>query len=130
MFNGEAEAAANFYAKALDGTIGELHRYGAFPPHPGCPPLTEEQKQLVGHTCVSTDEWTMGLADTVLGGTNFGNGLMLTCVCKSVEEAEKRWKNLSEGAIKILCPLQETFYAKRYGELTDRFGVLWGVMYE
>ncbi len=37
---------------------------------------------------------------------------------------------LAADAQKIACPIQETFYAKRYGELVDKYGVLWAIMYE
>ncbi len=33
MFNGQAEAAANFYAGVLDGSVENLVRYGEFPRH-------------------------------------------------------------------------------------------------
>ncbi len=74
----------------------------------------------------------MSLADTLPDDPrNFGNGgHMLTLSCDSIEQAEKAYNKLCSGALKINCELGETFYAKRYGEVVDRFGVLWAVMYE
>ncbi len=134
MFNGNAEEAATFYAGVLDGRIENLVRYGDFPPMEGMPPLAEEYKQRIGHCCIASPHFscgTMGIADTVLGDTlTFGSGCMLTLSVGSVAEAETVWSRLAEGAQKVMCPLQETFYAKLYGELTDRFGMQWAVMYE
>ncbi len=134
MFNGEAEAAANFYAGVLDGTVENLTRYADFPPMEGTPPLPAEYLQRIGHCCIASSRFpggTMGIADTVLGDTlTFGSGFMLTLSVDSAAEAETVWKRLSEGARKIMCPLQKTFYAELYGELTDRFGIQWAVMYE
>jgi PhnB protein len=56
--------------------------------------------------------------------------MMLTLSVSSDTEAETMWSRLSDGAQNIACPLQKTFFAERYGELTDRFGVQWAVMYE
>lgn len=134
MFNGQAEEAADFYAGVLDGSVENLVRYGDFPPMEGMPPLSEEYKQRIGHCCIASPHFqcgTMGISDTVMGDTlTFGNGHMLTLSVDSVQDAEKVWARLSEGAQKIMSPLAEAFFAKRYGELTDRFGVQWAVMYE
>lgn len=131
IFNGEAEAAAHFYAKAFDGKIDELHHYSDCPPDScSAGKLSEEHLNRVMHAYVSANGWTMGLADTVAEDVHFGNGLMTTLMCESAEEAERRWKNLSEEALKVATPLQKTFFAKLYGELTDRFGVQWAVLFE
>ncbi len=134
MFNGEAEAAANFYAGVFDGRVENLTRYADFPPMEGMPPLPAEYQQRIGHCCIASSRFpggTMGLADTVLGDPlSFGNGCMLTLSVDSAAEAETIWERLGDGAQKIASPLAETFFAKRYGELTDRFGVQWAVMYE
>jgi PhnB protein len=134
MFNGQAEEAADFYAGVLGGRIANMYRYADFPPMEGAPPIPEEYKQRIGHCCIESPKFpggTMGIADTVLGDTlTFGSGLMLTLSTDSAAEAEEIWAKLSAGAQKIMCPLQKTFWAKLYGELTDRFGVQWAVMFE
>jgi PhnB protein len=134
MFNGEAASAAEFYAGVLGGRVENLVRYGDFPPMEGMPPLSEDYKRRIGHCCIASDRFpggTMGIADTVLpDALTFGNGQMLTISVDSVAEAETIWERLSAGAQKIMNPLAETFFAKLYGELTDRFGVQWAVMFE
>jgi PhnB protein len=135
VFNGQAEEAAKFYADALGGKIDNLHRYGDFPPTEGMPPLTDEQKKLVGHCCISSPDFpggTLGISDTLPSDPrSFGNGgHMLTLSVDSVARAEAMWAGLTRGAQKIACPLGEAFFAKRYGEFTDRYGILWAVMYE
>lgn len=131
IFDGEAEAAADFYAGALGGRIENLHRYADFPPVEGAPPVADEYRQRVGHCCIAFPGGSISLADTALADPlAFGNGHMLTLSADSAAEAETLWTRLSEGAQKIACPLQEAFFARRYGELTDRFGVQWAVMYD
>jgi PhnB protein len=41
-----------------------------------------------------------------------------------VENAERIFRELAEGAT-VKMPIQETFWAKRYGQLVDRFGTPW-----
>jgi PhnB protein len=134
MFNGRAEEAANFYAEVLGGTVEGLHRYADFPPMEGMPPLSDDYKQRITYCCIASPHFpdgTMGIGDTVTGDTlTFGNGHMITLSVDSVAEAETLWERLSAGAQKIMNPLGEQFFAKRYGELTDRFGVQWAVMFE
>jgi PhnB protein len=131
MFNGQAEEAANFYAAELGGTVENLYRYKDMPPMPGYEvPVGYGHK--IGHACLAFSGGTMSVADTLPADPRtFGSGgHMLTLNCDSVEQAEGAFAALSKEAQKITCPMQEVFYAKRYGELVDRFGVLWAVMFE
>jgi PhnB protein len=45
----------------------------------------------------------------------------------SAAEAERIWRLLSDGA-QIFMPLAETFFAVRFGQLRDRFGVSWMIL--
>ncbi|MDR1075656.1 MAG: hypothetical protein LBL59_04965 [Xanthomonadaceae bacterium] len=46
--------------------------------------------------------------------------------CGGIEEAEHGFAALSESGT-VQSPLAETFRAKRFGEVTDRFGVPWKI---
>jgi PhnB protein len=45
----------------------------------------------------------------------------------NVAEAERVFNALSEKAQAVAMPLQETFWAARFGMVTDQFGVPWMV---
>ena len=130
IFNGEAEAAANFYANVLNGKIENLYRYDAMPSTPEMP-VPEECKQMVLHCCIVFPGGSMSVADTLPHDKrSFGNrGHMLTLSCDSIAHAEEVYAKLSEKAQKIECELAEAFFAKRYAEVVDRYGVLWAIMY-
>ena len=51
-------------------------------------------------------------------------GSSLCLEVEDVEKAERIFSELSEGG-DVKMPLQETFWAKRYGQLVDRFGTPW-----
>ena len=43
------------------------------------------------------------------------------------DEAERVFKALGEGGT-VTMPMEKTFWAARFGMLTDRFGVLWMII--
>ncbi len=136
VFNGQAEEAALYYADILGGRIENFYRFGDMPPVEGVPPIPEECKNLIMHCCIDGGAdfpcGTMSIADTLPSDPRtFGNGgHILTLSVDSAQQAERIFERLGADARKIACPIQETFYAKRYGELVDKYGVLWAVMYE
>jgi PhnB protein len=47
----------------------------------------------------------------------------------SAEDADRIWAVLADGG-KIGMPIEETFFASRFGQLRDRFGTLWRIIHE
>ena len=130
IFNGQAEEAAKFYANVLNGKIESLYRYDSMPSSPEMP-VPDECKQMIMHCCIDFAGGSMSVADTLpYDKRNFGNGHMFTLACDSIVHAEEVYTKLTEGAQKINCELAEAFFAKRYAEVVDRFGVLWAIMFD
>ncbi len=131
IFNGQAEEAANFYAEVLGGKVENLYRYDTMPPSDEMP-VPEECKQMILHCCINFPGGSMSVADTLPPDKrDFGNkGHMLTLDCDSIAQAEEVYAKLTQGAQQIDCELGEAFFAKRYAEVVDRFGVLWAIMYD
>lgn len=132
VFNGQAEEAAHFYADVLGGAIGNLYRYDSMPAQEGMPEVPEGFGQKVLHCCLTFPGGAMGMADTLPADPrNFGHGgHMLTLACDSIAQAGEVYAKLFVDAQKIACELNEVYYAKRYGEVVDRYGVQWAIMYE
>ena len=74
----------------------------------------------------------MGVADTLPSDERyFGNGgYMLTLEFESIAQIEEVYAKLCIEAQDIRCKLAEAFFAKRYAEVVDRFGVLWALIIE
>jgi PhnB protein len=53
----------------------------------------------------------------------------LTLSVESDSEAERIFSALSDGG-KVSMPIQETFFASRFGQLQDRFGINWMIICE
>jgi PhnB protein len=131
MFNGQAEEAAAFYADLLGGQVENLYRYSEMPPVPGMPPIPADAAQRIMHGSISFPGGTISLADTLPDDPrDFGSGHLLTLCCDSVARAETAYGKLIREARKIVCELQKVFYAERYGEVVDKYGILWAVMFE
>lgn len=130
VFNGQAEEAINFYADVLGGKIDNLYRYDSMPPTPEMP-VSEDCKHLILHACIAFPGGSMAAADTLPHDKrSFGNrGHMLTLNCDSIAQAEEVYAKLTQSAQKIECELGEAFFAQRYAEVIDRYGVLWAIMY-
>jgi len=131
IFNGQAEEAANFYAGVLGGKIENLYRYDSMPPSPEMT-VPKECGQMILHCCIIFPGGSMSVADTLPHDKrNFGDrGHMMTLDCDSIAHAEEVYAKLTEGAQSIQCELAEAFFAKRYAEVVDRFGILWAIMFD
>jgi PhnB protein len=44
-------------------------------------------------------------------------------------EAERIFSALGDGG-EVFIPIQETFFASRFGQLRDRFGINWMILHE
>lgn len=132
VFNGQAEEAAHFYADALGGKIENLCRYESMPAEQGMPEIPEDFKQKILHCCIDFPGGSMSMADTIPSDErNFGKGgHMLTLMCESIAQTEEVYAKLCVGAQRITCELAEAYFAKRYAEVVDRYGVFWAIMFE
>lgn len=132
IFNGQAEEAANYYADILGGKLENIYRYDSMPAEEGMPEIPDDYKQKVLHCCIIFPGGSMSAADALPNDErSFGRGgHMMTLECDSIAQTEEVYAKLSADAQKIECELAEAFFAKRYAELTDRYGILWAIMYD
>jgi PhnB protein len=118
MFNGTCEEALNFYAKALNGEIKELHRFEGSPAEGMS---TDKQKVMHAHFAANGIFFMASDGDQkeAVGGM-----VHLSLNFDNAEELGKVFAALSEGA-RVTMPLQDTFWGARFGMLTDQFGINW-----
>jgi PhnB protein len=118
-FDGNAREAMEFY-KACLGAELEVMAFGDSPMQ--VPPGAEKR---VMHARLTKGQLTLMASDTMPGmpfhqGSNFS----LALECETAQEVDKIFTTLSAGG-KVTMPVQETFWATRFGMLTDKFGVNW-----
>jgi PhnB protein len=121
MFNGQCEAAFKFYEKALGGKIVAMMTYAGSPMEEQTPP---EWRNKVMHGRLTVgDEVLMG-SDAPPGRYEAAKGFSVTLGIADPAEAERVFHALSANAT-VQMPLQETFWARRFGMLVDQFGTPW-----
>ncbi len=112
-----------FYEKCLGGKRGMTMTWGSSPMAKDAPPGWDD-KILNADINVGG----LGIAGGDMPAGQYkaptGVGIMLNII--DVADAERVFKELSEGG-KIDMPLSETFWALRYGGVTDKFGVPWQI---
>jgi PhnB protein len=123
-FDGECAEAFDFYQSVLGG---ERFTMGADEMPPG-EELGPEWEGRVIHTSLVLDGATL-MASDIPPGTELvkGNNNHVSLGVDTPEEAERVFAGLSAGG-EVTMEMEETFYAHRFAEFTDKFGVCWMVL--
>jgi len=128
-FNGNCREAVEFYAQVFGTEKPKIMSFGDSPPNPEFP-LPEGAKNLVMHTQLRINESNVMFSDAFPGSPFVvGNNISLIITSKSMDEIKSLFNKLKEGG-KIAMDLQETFWSKCYGNLTDKFGIGWQVSHD
>lgn len=122
-FNGQCRAAFEYYERCLGGKIVTMITYGDSPMAAQSPP---ELRGTILHATLSVGDHVLFGADVPPERYRPPQGFHLTLGIQDPTEAERVFRDLSEGG-KVDMPLQQTFWAVRFGVLTDRFGVSWEI---
>ena len=120
-FDGCCEAAFKFYEKVLGGKIE------AMMPHAGSPMeqhVPAEWRDKIMHA-------RLDLGDKILMGSDAPpscyekmNGFSVTIGIQDPAEAERIFHALADNGT-VRMPIQQTFWATRFGMVVDKFGTPW-----
>lgn len=124
-FGGNCEQAFQFYEHHLGGKILALMRQDQVPGSS----VTGDAGKAVVHA-------RLALGDTVLIGNDVPasvfekiRSVYIFLSVDSTQEAERVYELLAEQG-QVYMPLEETFFATRFSQLRDRFGVSWSLIHE
>jgi PhnB protein len=120
-FNGQCEAAFKFYEKILGGKIVAMMPHEGTPAAESVPP--EWRKKIIHARLVVGDTVLMG-SDAPPAHQEEMKGFSVTIGIDDPKEAERIFHALAENGI-VRMPIQETFWAVRFGMLADQFGTPW-----
>ncbi|MBT8254035.1 MAG: VOC family protein [Flavobacteriaceae bacterium] len=127
-FNGQCEAAMNFYKDVFGGAITVLSRYSDMPAEV-CE-VSEGFKNHVMHCSLEIDGQTLMGSDTLEPDKLInGNNYNLSININSEEEAHAVFNSLSDGGQKIM-KFEDAFWGGKFGMLIDRFGIQWMITSE
>jgi PhnB protein len=128
-FKGNCRAAVEFYAEVFGTEKPRIMTFGDAPPNPEFA-LAEETKNLVMHALLNIKGSNIMFSDTPADMPFIaGNNISLIIGSKDMDEIKSLFNKLKEGGT-VLMELQETFWSKSYGYLTDKFGIQWQLSYD
>lgn len=125
-FGRNCEEAFRFYERLLGGEITMMMRVSDLPPEvprPGGSP------NAVIHVAMEVGDGQLIGNDVPPERFQPVRSSYLYLAVDSAEEAERIYSALAEGG-QVGMPLEETFFATRFGQVRDRFGVLWTILHE
>ena len=125
-FGGNCRQAFDFYVQHLGATLTEITTYGDLPDAGPVPP---DRQQAVVHARIALGETMLLGADVPPDRFQPMRSAYLTLMLESVEEAERIYALLTEGG-EIFMPMEETFFARRFAMLRDRFGTSWMLLHQ
>jgi len=119
-FEGNCKEAIEFYKDKLGAEVLFSETYGESPMKGKAP------DDMIMHCTIKIGDSRIMACDSVFKEypLTVGNNITLAIGTRDVDEADKMFEQMSDGA-KIIMPMQETFWAKKFGMLTDKFGINW-----
>jgi PhnB protein len=124
FFEGRTEEALEFYKSKLGAKVEFMMRYKDNPDPQYNPPNSGEK---VMHSCFRIGDTQVMASDGNCTGKPSFQGFSLTFNAADEADAKRRFNALAEGG-QVNLPLSETFFAKSFGMVADRFGLNWMVM--
>ncbi|MFD0670310.1 VOC family protein [Cohnella sp. GCM10027633] len=123
-FAGNTREAVEFYAEVFGADASNMMTFGAAPPNPDFP-LPDEAKDLIMHARLDIEGTALMFSDVFPGmPLRVGNNVSIVFNSSSTEQMRALFDKLKVGGT-ISMELQETFWSKYYGILTDKFGTQW-----
>jgi PhnB protein len=121
-FNGQCEEAFHLYKQCLGGEITLMLTYGNSPTASSFPGLEDK----IFHATLKLGNQVLTGADIPPASYEKPQGFAIQLNLDNPNEAEQIFNTLAEGGT-TQFPLQQTFWAERYGMATDRFGIPWEI---
>jgi PhnB protein len=123
-FEGRCDEAIEFYKKAIGGKVEMLMR---FKDAPDQSMVTPGNKDKVMHAALRAGDAMILMSDGRCTGSPNFNGIALALSAANDADAERIFSALAEGG-SVNMPMAKTFFASRFGMLSDKFGVGWMVL--
>ncbi len=123
FFNGNCEEAFRFYEKCLSGRIEASFPYAGSPNEKEVP---ENWRDKIMHIRLVAGPVVLMGSDAPPGQYEKPQGFSISLNTRETEEADRVFAALADGGTQIM-PIQQTFWARRFGMLVDRFGIPWMV---
>jgi PhnB protein len=125
-FNGNCEAAFDFYKKIFGGEFQMLSRFKDMPPMPGME-IPANLNNRIMHVSLPISKETILMAsdaNPAMGDVKIGQNISLSVSTENKEEADRIFSALASGG-KITLPMGNMFWGAYFGMLIDPFDIIW-----
>lgn len=125
-FKGNCREAVEFYSEVFGTERPQFMTFGEMPLGADSQfAVPDDLKSWIMHTRLTIHESNVMFSD-VFPDMPFtaGNNISLVIVSDEVEEIKQSFNKLKQGGT-VKMELQETFWSKCYGLVTDKFGISW-----
>ena len=131
VFNGNCEAAFDFYKSIFGGEFNFIGRFKDMPADENCPPSSPDFGEKIMHVSYNIgSSILMGSdANPMQGSVTFGQNISLSINAESKEEADKVFNGLAADG-NITMPIATAFWGAYFGMCTDKFGMMWMVNFD
>lgn len=123
-FDGRCEEAFKLYESVLNGRIIMLMRYSDAPASDEAHHVPEDWRTKIMHGCIMVGDHMIMGTDCAPQYQAKPQGMSISIQVRDPAEGERMFTALAEGGT-IQMPFAETFWAERFGMVTDRFGTPW-----
>ncbi|MCL2853041.1 MAG: VOC family protein [Defluviitaleaceae bacterium] len=128
-FDGNCKQAVEFYSKVFGVNPGMNMTYANAPADPNNP-MPASFADKIMYTDLKIAGANVMFSDVPPDTEhNFGTNIILNISTSDENELRKWFDNLQDGG-HIIMPLGETFFAKMYGMVADKFGICWNLLLE
>ncbi len=124
FFDGRCQEALDFYGKAIGAKTEGLMRFSESPDKSA---VTDANKNNVMHAQFKLGDTTVFVSDGMGKGKPNFDGFSLTIAADNTDDGKRMFDALAQGGA-VNQPLTETFFAKLFGMLKDKFGVNWMII--
>jgi PhnB protein len=124
MFNGNCEEAFKVYADVFGGKILAMMPHRGSPAEAQTPPAWQDK---IMHAALQLGEQTLMASDAPPDYQKPMSGFAVSVDLPTSGDVERAFAALSKGGT-VTMPVGETFFAKSFGMVTDRFGTPWMII--
>ena len=123
IFNGDCDAAFALYEQCLGATVTFRLTWAD---SPMADRASAEWRDKILHATLTIGGAALSGGDVLPGSYERPQGFQLQLNLDDAAAAERIFTQLADGG-EVTVPLQQTFWALRFGAVVDRFGIPWAI---
>ena len=127
FFRGRCEEAIAYYKATLDAQVQMVMRFKDNPDKPDRAKVPAALDDKIMHACLRINGADVMMSDGMRTGDLDFQCMSLSLAVASEADADRLFDALAKDGT-VQMPIGPTFFAKRFGAVTDKFGVSWMVI--